>query len=179
MPILFACQCGKALQAREDFAGRRMKCPACEQVITIPSAPDRPPPAPTPPVLPVRKPASDLFAAGTITPRGEPPLPAAPEPVVSPPVKPLFKLAPEKGAATPGRAARRREADVWSDGFLSQSITPWPKEDQKRVGAVEQRQRTGRGWLPWILLVLVLVAAVAAAVFYWPAIEQLLTSSRR
>src|SRR5436189_6455180 len=37
MAIQFACPCGKPLQARDDFAGRKMRCPACGSVLTIPS----------------------------------------------------------------------------------------------------------------------------------------------
>src|SRR5262245_45363252 len=38
MAISFSCACGKQLRAREQFAGRRMKCPDCQKVLTIPSA---------------------------------------------------------------------------------------------------------------------------------------------
>src|SRR5262245_49226401 len=36
MAIRFACACGKKLQAPDDFGGRRMKCPKCQTVLTIP-----------------------------------------------------------------------------------------------------------------------------------------------
>src|SRR5947208_3434030 len=36
MAIKFACTCGKKLQARDDLGGRRMKCPQCQRVLTIP-----------------------------------------------------------------------------------------------------------------------------------------------
>lgn len=36
MAIRFSCKCGKKLQARDEFAGRQMKCPQCKQVLTIP-----------------------------------------------------------------------------------------------------------------------------------------------
>src|SRR5690349_19106565 len=38
MAIRFACQCGKPLQAPDNFAGRKMRCPACGTVLTIPAA---------------------------------------------------------------------------------------------------------------------------------------------
>jgi hypothetical protein len=38
MAITFSCSCGKRLQAREELAGRRIKCPACQNVLTIPTA---------------------------------------------------------------------------------------------------------------------------------------------
>jgi hypothetical protein len=84
MAIRFACQCGKPLQSREDFAGRKMRCPACGAILTIPNAgggqvqivsalettPMPPPPSPrgtmiperpatlTPPAPPSRPPSS-------------------------------------------------------------------------------------------------------------------------
>jgi len=38
MPITFKCQCGKVLRAREELAGKRVKCPGCHQPVTIPAA---------------------------------------------------------------------------------------------------------------------------------------------
>jgi DNA-directed RNA polymerase subunit M/transcription elongation factor TFIIS len=38
MAIPFTCPCGKKLQAKDDFAGRRMKCPSCQRVLNIPKA---------------------------------------------------------------------------------------------------------------------------------------------
>jgi hypothetical protein len=38
MPITMECQCGKHLRAREDLAGRRVKCPECGTVLQVPEA---------------------------------------------------------------------------------------------------------------------------------------------
>lgn len=38
MPIKFNCACGKTLQVKDEFAGRRVKCPACSAVATVPAA---------------------------------------------------------------------------------------------------------------------------------------------
>ncbi len=43
MAIVFTCDCGKRLQAKEEFAGRRMKCPKCQATLTIPPAGTIPP----------------------------------------------------------------------------------------------------------------------------------------
>jgi len=40
MSIPVRCQCGKAFAARDDLAGKRVKCPACGGVLAIPSALD-------------------------------------------------------------------------------------------------------------------------------------------
>jgi hypothetical protein len=37
MPISVACACGKKLSVGDQFAGKRVKCPACQQPLTIPT----------------------------------------------------------------------------------------------------------------------------------------------
>lgn len=37
MSIKFQCSCGKALTARDEYAGRKAQCPACGQVVDIPA----------------------------------------------------------------------------------------------------------------------------------------------
>jgi hypothetical protein len=37
MPITFNCPCGKALRVADEHAGRRVKCPACNAVGTVPA----------------------------------------------------------------------------------------------------------------------------------------------
>ncbi len=36
MPIPVGCQCGKRFQAKDELAGKRVKCPGCGNVLTIP-----------------------------------------------------------------------------------------------------------------------------------------------
>jgi hypothetical protein len=38
MPIEFECSCGKRLTAKEEFVGRRLRCPSCQSVLTIPKS---------------------------------------------------------------------------------------------------------------------------------------------
>ena len=40
MPILVNCACGKEYPVKDDFAGKRVKCPACGEVLTVPSSGD-------------------------------------------------------------------------------------------------------------------------------------------
>src|SRR5262245_58158211 len=55
MAIVFHCACGKRMQAREEFAGRKLKCGQCGTVVVIPNAAKAEAPAlPPPPVPPVR-----------------------------------------------------------------------------------------------------------------------------
>lgn len=48
--ILVTCRCGQRLQARDEHAGRSVKCPACGQILTIPNQ--------SPPLLVVADPIS-------------------------------------------------------------------------------------------------------------------------
>jgi type IV secretory pathway VirB10-like protein len=36
MPITFQCNCGKALKVGDEHAGKRVKCPACDSVASVP-----------------------------------------------------------------------------------------------------------------------------------------------
>ena len=56
MPITFNCPCGKALRVADENAGKRVKCPACQAVGSVPAAApqfevveDEPPPKPAAP----------------------------------------------------------------------------------------------------------------------------------
>jgi RsiW-degrading membrane proteinase PrsW (M82 family) len=46
MSIAFVCACGKSLRAKDDFAGKKTKCPHCGAIQTIPA--QAPPPDPNP-----------------------------------------------------------------------------------------------------------------------------------
>jgi hypothetical protein len=37
--IRFVCECGKQLQAREENAGKQVRCPACQRLLTVPDLP--------------------------------------------------------------------------------------------------------------------------------------------
>jgi RsiW-degrading membrane proteinase PrsW (M82 family) len=60
MPIPFSYPCGKKFQAKDELAGKRVKCRACGTLLTVPAAPaghdedadDEPAPAPAPPRAP-------------------------------------------------------------------------------------------------------------------------------
>jgi DNA-directed RNA polymerase subunit M/transcription elongation factor TFIIS len=38
MPIATTCQCGKTLNVKDELAGKAVKCPACQQIIKVPSS---------------------------------------------------------------------------------------------------------------------------------------------
>jgi phage FluMu protein Com len=69
MPITLNCTCGKMLRVADEYAGRRVKCPACNAITTAPAPEPEPvfeieetipksPPAPHP-TPPVAKPRVD------------------------------------------------------------------------------------------------------------------------
>jgi len=47
MPIIVKCKCGKNLRAKDEFAGKRFKCPACGTAVTVPSPGATVPASPT------------------------------------------------------------------------------------------------------------------------------------
>jgi prepilin-type processing-associated H-X9-DG protein len=49
MSITFTCECGQEMQAQDEHAGRRTRCPKCGRDTLIPSVESAPPPAPPPP----------------------------------------------------------------------------------------------------------------------------------
>jgi hypothetical protein len=38
MAIQFVCECGKKISVREEYVGKRVRCPACQAVVTVPSS---------------------------------------------------------------------------------------------------------------------------------------------
>jgi DNA-directed RNA polymerase subunit RPC12/RpoP len=90
MAIVFHCECGKELRSKDDFAGKRTKCPACGAAILIPvpvkAEPSKTPaekkPAPSPHDDPIPfdvdepagpSPTATLAATAPTTPAAEPP----------------------------------------------------------------------------------------------------------
>jgi len=44
MPITFSCPCGKILRVADEHAGKRVKCPACQAISTVPAPEAEPEP---------------------------------------------------------------------------------------------------------------------------------------
>lgn len=42
MSIRVECACGRKLSIKDEMAGRRVKCPTCENVLTVPKASAKP-----------------------------------------------------------------------------------------------------------------------------------------
>ncbi len=71
MPISLSCSCGRAIRARDDLAGRMVKCPECGAVLTVPNPHPEPAPAPLPPLN-----EEGLLPLDDPLPRDSPPKPA-------------------------------------------------------------------------------------------------------
>ena len=52
MAIPFRCECGKRLQAKDELAGRRIRCPDCGRTLKVPAAAPGGAPATTGPARP-------------------------------------------------------------------------------------------------------------------------------
>jgi hypothetical protein len=182
MSIPFGCECGKRLQAKEEFAGKKMKCPGCGKILVIPGGEP-------PPEARQREPAAapdengQNVAAGTPAP--------APDPAVVQFVcscgRRLKARREDAGAEIDcpecGRSLRIPAADtdtppapaaapplLVGDGFLSQTVTPWPDAEARRRGAdgPDPLDEPARSWL-WAVAALVLVG-VAAWWYFGPQI---------
>ena len=61
MVLSFSCECGQQLQAKEEHAGRRTRCPKCGRDVMIPSIEAAPEPEPAPrPEAVARRPRPDV-----------------------------------------------------------------------------------------------------------------------
>ncbi len=63
MPISIACDCGKQLRVKDELAGRRVKCPECGEVLTVPGGAAAQPRPPAPKSEPPRRPKAPVVAA--------------------------------------------------------------------------------------------------------------------
>jgi hypothetical protein len=159
MAISFSCTCGKQLRARAEFAGRKIRCPGCQSVVTIPTT------APAPiPLTADDEPVP--FAASTPSADDIP----APVPLAAPvAVKVPDTLIP---SARPARDVTAKPVSAvskvpllnpWIDRSLEQTATPWRAEDQERFRQITEPRRGGYGA---IVIALLLVALVAFAVLF-------------
>jgi hypothetical protein len=172
MPIPFTCECGKQLQAKEEFAGRRIKCPVCQRLLTIPAA------APAITVAEVK--TVTVPAASPVAPAAGPirfschcgKLLQADSSKIGRPLRcpgcgamvtvPAHSEGPPLAPRTAGPVRPR------ADGFLEQRITPWRAGDAVRFGAWEweARDRRSAGTFGG-LLVLLLALVVGVAGLHW------------
>lgn len=162
MAIAFSCECGKQLSAREQFAGRRMKCPECAKVLTIPQA-DQPPPA--------EATLADAPApAQTVTP-SEPDWLAAAVAEVSataPEPRPTVAEAAHERDVVPAALARpaakpSARDNCWQDRSLQQRSTPWREGDRELFQPGPEPRERSFGWFKIAALLLIVGGGLAAS----------------
>jgi hypothetical protein len=167
MAIAFSCSCGKHLKARDEFAGRKIKCPGCQGILLIPviapapvAVPAVTEPAPAPP-------PSDpiLDAEPPMVPRAKPVAMKVPEAVI-----PLAKTPPTREETTrPFRPANHIQPllNPWADRSLEQTATPWLGDDQERFNRSMESRRGSRLWLVLVALFVVIALTAALGVSYF------------
>ncbi len=158
MPIPFGCDCGKKLQAKDEFAGRKMKCPDCGKLLAIPARAEAPPSleAVIAPAAPEEETALDPGGLAFT---------ALPEPEPEP------ELVPEPERDTdepPPQTAPKPRPYV--DPLVAQTITPWADANARRRGADGQEPRHEKvgSWFGTFVLLLLFVGAGAALWYFAP-----------
>jgi phage FluMu protein Com len=153
MPITLGCpSCGKRFRARDESAGKKVKCPYCQSAVQVPTpeesaaagAPTAALPSTTPAPAPVIATAADWGTAA--------PAPPAPPPPPEPKLEPEPSRAPLPVARAEEPKARARPAKDWSWGA---DETP-----EKVLAAGWKRVRRGLFWVQFALLWLMLAGFV-------------------
>jgi len=144
MAIMFKCSCGKVMQAREEFAGRKVKCSACDAVLLIPKPHGEPAaPAETPPA-PIQE------------------VQAPPPPLVESRERIQAERPPAPAASSPNPAS-------WENGSLDQRGAPWDREAKRRREPYRERQ----GMAAWMKATLVLLVVGVMAGGVWLLVSSL------
>lgn len=165
MAISFQCQCGKKMTAKEEFSGRRLRCPDCQRVVTIPR------PGSSAVIFPANSPPSGntLTAAEMAALRREmadtqvpsrpktlttdelggffndTPPPAAP-PKTLPRSHSLEETPPPSGPPTPTFTGPH----PWIDRSMGHNATPWQPGDEERYQsdiAPARERELPMGWI--------------------------------
>lgn len=157
MAIPFTCECGKKMSAKEEFAGRRLRCPECQRVVTIPKvgsavvgapvhsanrpAPSAPPTLTRSEVAAVVQQIRETPAPTNTTANDEPDFnelfgtgaPAAPAraPMAAPVAKPMAKPATAPVVPAVGAVPEVKAGHPWVDTSLQQNETPWQIGDRE------------------------------------------------
>ncbi|HWY87860.1 MAG TPA: hypothetical protein VNX28_14105 [Gemmataceae bacterium] len=171
MTIAFSCACGKAMKAKAAYAGRKVKCPQCGSVTTIPQAsPDDDELTVTPPTLERAAPLPARLVEPTFT-RTKEIAEQAPPPEAPParPVTAIPERKPEPAEQTPVPAQVPLLA--WVDQSLTQQPTPWLPGDEARFQRGVRAPREGMTTLEKGVLGLLVVAGAAAIGCYWSTLK--------
>jgi hypothetical protein len=161
MSIPFTCECGKKMAAKDEFAGKRVRCPECQRLVAIPHL--RPAAvtkisktkiSQSPPVD-FENPLETHIPSHTIS---LPPKPTAP--VVAPPMaRPLAEPVATPVAKPIARAiaVAKKPRHPWFDTSLTQTSIPWRPGDEARY---QSRIKPAREWAFPLVPALSLLAVV-------------------
>jgi hypothetical protein len=192
MPIPFQCACGKKMSAKEDFAGRRLRCPDCQSVVTIPKpgspapqAKPRPDVGSTPTltraeVAAMTQQAFDTPPPSNTMPSGEPdfaamfgdapaekPRASVARPVAKPVAKPMAAALSKpltSPLAAPTPETPPRTVHPWVDSSMQQTETPWLPGDEDRYQDDVAPARETESALRWIVPCVALAGFIAIMV---------------
>jgi hypothetical protein len=146
MSIFFHCTCGKKLQAKDELAGKRLKCPSCQKVVPVPGS--------IAATVPLAKPVLAGTDAGQL-----PPMPNVPEFLDEDDIPPPAPRFPATSSPNP-----------WI-GSLDQQSTPWQGDDKERLNRGMVYREVPEFVV--VFLVLLLVGGLVAGAFYfWGADEK-------
>jgi len=171
MTIAFSCACGKAMKAKADYAGRKVKCPQCGNVTTIPqTAPDDEELTVTPPTLERAAPSPARLVEPTFTRTKDTAEP--PPSLEAPPARPVAAITERKpGPAEPSPARAPTSVHAWVDQSLGQRPTPWLPGDEATFQRGVRAPREGMSALEKGVLGLLVLAGMAAAGWYWSTLK--------
>ena len=168
MAIEFKCTCGKSLAAKDEYAGRRLRCPKCQTVLFIPQPTAAPTPVLAAPtrstVVPKRsdgaiaRPVRAVATQQSIDLESTPvsPTRADAETVAAPHATPV--ALPTMRATTMPLASAVPARNGWPEDNFDQSITPWQPGDDVRFGD----RGSDRDWgilVDWLVPAVLLVVA--------------------
>jgi hypothetical protein len=148
MSLTVTCDCGKRLQVKDSLAGKRIRCPGCQELLTVPAPEDEEPAEEEPePVKPKARSASKAPAK---------------------PVKPARRPEPEEGEEEeeppPKKRGKARQEEEDEDEEEA------PHARAKGKGQSKAKAKKASSPLPLVLAagggVLVLVGAVVAVVIF-------------
>ena len=125
MPIALQCLCGKAFRVKDEFAGKKIRCTACKQVVVVP--------APQPEPM-----SEDEDASNFLLEEGPPPAPT--------PSTNRRREDPDDDDEPPTPPRKRRRADPDDDEDAEEGFSegPPPKKPEKRKDRDRPRKRD-----PW------------------------------
>lgn len=172
MAIRFACQCGKQLQAKDEFALRKMRCPACNTILVIPESSEG-----TAEVI-ASSVSSETFEAAPSNDQNASethesvPLMAETDENPIEPVQEKPKAPVTPPAAPP--LAKRTKASTTLEEIEDQTFTQvatYMTDGSEGPTDDEAFTKRPSGWLGvFVVALLVFVAAVGTLAFYWPAL---------